>query len=198
MKKIGLFFGSFNPITIAHLIIAERSLNYSEIEEVWFVISPQNPAKKHRKDIADEKHRLEMVRLATRHDHRLIPSDIEFYLPRPSYTNMTIRKLIENHPDKEFHIICGEDVFMKIPRWRNAKYVIDSCGFIAHRRKESNFANFNPDKKMHEKTVYIKKFAAMNISSTLVRENIKNNKPFHYAVPDLVCKYLKENNLYKI
>ncbi|HQV61071.1 MAG TPA: nicotinate (nicotinamide) nucleotide adenylyltransferase, partial [Chitinophagaceae bacterium] len=116
--KIGLYFGSFNPVHVAHLIIANHILNETDIEKVWFVVSPQNPFKTEN-SLLNEYHRLHLVKLATENDNRIKASDIEFTLPKPSYTVNTLAYLAEKHPEHEFCIIMGSDSFQNLPKWKN-------------------------------------------------------------------------------
>src|SRR5215211_2217721 len=126
--KIGLYFGSFNPIHVGHLIIANHVLNETEVEKIWFLISPQNPFKT-ESQLLNEYHRLHLVRIATEDDPRIKASDIEFSLPKPSYTSTTLAYLGEKYPEHEFSIIMGSDSFQNIHKWKNSE-AITSNHFI--------------------------------------------------------------------
>jgi len=121
--KIGLYFGSFNPIHVAHLIIANHILNETYIEKVWFVVSPQNPFKEESK-LLNEYHRLHLVRLAAEDDTRIKASDIEFSLPKPSYTTATLAYLADKYPEHEFGIIMGSDSFQNLHKWKNYEVIV--------------------------------------------------------------------------
>ena len=121
--KIGLYFGSFNPVHAGHLIIASHILNETDIEKVWLVVSPQNPFKQEN-GLLNEYHRLHLVQLATEQDNRIKASDIEFGLPKPSYTINTLTYLAEKFPDHEFSIIMGSDSFQNLHKWKNAELII--------------------------------------------------------------------------
>src|SRR6478672_10807435 len=131
--KIGLYFGSFNPVHVAHLIIANHVLNESEIERVWFIVSPQNPFKT-ESSLLNEYHRLHLLRLATENDNRIKASDIEFALPRPSYTVNTLAYLSEKFPGNEFNIIMGSDSFQNLGKWKNSDVIIKNYEIYVYRR----------------------------------------------------------------
>ena len=123
--KIGLYFGSFNPVHVAHLIIANHVLNQTDIEKLWFVVSPQNPLKA-ESNLLNEYHRLHLVRLATEDDNRIKASDIEFHLPKPSYTTNTLAYLAEKYPDHKFCIIMGSDSFQNLEKWKNYEVIVEN------------------------------------------------------------------------
>src|ERR1700704_5489811 len=116
--EIGLFFGSFNPVHVGHLIIANHILNFTPLKKVWFIVSPQNPFKKNA-SLLNEYDRLHLLKVATEDDNRVKVSDIEFKLPRPSYTSLTLAHLQENSPDHQFSIIMGSDSFQNLHKWKN-------------------------------------------------------------------------------
>ena len=131
--KTGLFFGSFNPIHVGHLIIANHVLNETDVEKIWFIVSPQNPFK-NESTLLNEYHRLHLVRLATENDNRIKASEIEFGLPRPSYTVDTLAYLSEKFPDNEFSIIMGSDSYQNLPKWKNAEVILNNYGVYVYQR----------------------------------------------------------------
>ena len=133
--KIGLYFGSFNPVHVGHLIIANHVLNETNIEKLWFVVSPQNPFKK-ESTLLNEYHRLHLVRLATENDNRIKASEIEFTLPRPSYTIDTLAYLAEKFPEHEFAIIMGSDSYQNLPNWKNGELINANYDIYVYQRPE--------------------------------------------------------------
>jgi nicotinate-nucleotide adenylyltransferase len=131
--KIGLYFGSFNPIHIGHLIIASHVADHTEMQQVWFVVSPQNPLKP-SSVLLNEYHRLHLVHLAIEDDLRLKASEVEFKLPRPSYTIDTLTYLQEKYPQHEFSVIMGSDSFQNLPRWKNFEQLVKNYAFIIYNR----------------------------------------------------------------
>lgn len=184
MKKIGLFFGSFNPIHIGHLIIASIVKETSDVDEVWFVVSPQNPFKKN-KNLLHEFDRLEMVRLATTDDFSFRVCDVEFRMPKPSYTIDTLTVLQEKHPTKEFHLIIGEDNLASFPKWKNHEQILEHFGLIVYPRPNAA----DSDLKNHESVRFIDA-PEMDISATLIRKLIKEGKSIKYLVPDAVASLI--------
>ena len=183
--EIGLFFGSFNPIHIGHLIIAQYFLTNSEINEIWFIVSPHNPLKR-KSDLFDPSHRLEMVRLAIEDNEKMVASDIEFSLPAPSYTINTLSVLSINHPKRDFVILMGADSLDTIQEWKNYQKILDNYKIYIYPRKDS-FTIKNKFKKYD-----IQKFNApiIEISSTLIRDNLRNKNPIKYLVPGSIFEYL--------
>src|SRR6476661_2926473 len=137
---IGLYFGSFNPIHIGHLIIANHILNTTAITKVWFVISPQNPFK-HSNSLLNEFDRLYLVQKAVEEDSRLKAIDIEFSLPKPSYTSNTLMYLQERYPGKQFEIIMGSDSFQNLGKWHNAEFIISNYKLIVYKRPGFDIVN---------------------------------------------------------
>ena len=136
MKEIGLFFGSFNPIHTGHMIIANLVKETTSVEEVWFIVSPQNPFKKN-KNLLHEFDRLDMVNAAIADDYQFRSSDVEFNMPRPSYTIDTLTVLQEKHPDKKFKLIIGEDNLASFPKWKNHDKILEHFGLIVYPRPNS-------------------------------------------------------------
>lgn len=188
--KTGLYFGSFNPIHTGHLIIADFFLNYSDLQSVWFIVSPQNPLKRSA-SLLNEYHRLFLVRLATEGNVKLRTSDIEFKLPRPSYTIDTLTYLEEKYPKNEFTVIIGSDSLNNIGKWKNSEtllknysfYVYQRPGFEAPQQSKGNIRLFEAP--------------LINISSTYIRNAIQQEKSVKYLVPDKVLEEIERNNYYK-
>ena len=189
--KIGLFFGSFNPIHIGHLIIAEYCLEHSDLSKIWFVISPCNPLKKKVSLLAGH-HRLYMTKLAIEDDLRFQACDIEFKLPYPSYTATTLMRLSEKYPDKEFVLIMGADNMENIEKWRNWDYILENYQIIVYPRhgfEQSDNAKYSCVNHINA--------PLMELSATQIRESIKNGQQVRYMLPDVVARYIDEMNFYK-
>jgi len=191
MKKTGLFFGSFNPIHIGHLVIAEYMVENTDLEEIWFVVSPQNPLKDKKTLLADN-HRWYMVNLAIENDARFKAIDIEFHMPRPSYTIDTLTRLNEKYPNNVFVLVTGSDIFKNFHKWKNHETLINQFPFYVYNR-----SNFKLD--IYENYPQIKFFDApqMEISSSFIRNSIKEQKEIQYMLPPQIDAYIKEMNFYK-
>ena len=133
MKKVGLFFGSFNPIHTGHLAVAEACLNEHRLDQVWFVVSPQNPFKLST-ELAPEEHRLEMAKIAIAGNLRFAVSDIEMYLPKPSYTRHTLAQLTSDFPDHRFSLILGEDILVSFHKWKEDRWKLDHFELLVYPR----------------------------------------------------------------
>lgn len=191
--KVGLYFGSFNPIHVGHLVIANHFAEFSDLEQVWFVVTPHNPFKK-KSSLLDNYQRLEMVYRATKDYPKLKPSDIEFKLPQPNYTINTLVHLEEKYPNHEFCLIMGEDNLKHFHKWKNASVIIENYHIYVYPRmlKEPIETEFNNHKKVH----YINA-PVMEISSTFIRKSIKEGKNVQPLLPHNVWEYLDEMNFYK-
>lgn len=191
MKKTGLFFGSFNPIHIGHLVIAEYMVENTDLEEIWFVVSPQNPLKEKKTLLADN-HRWYMVNLAIENDARFKAIDIEFHMPRPSYTIDTLTRLNEKYPNNVFVLVTGSDIFKNFHKWKNHDTLINQFPFYVYNRPEYKLENY-------ENHPQIKLFDApqMEISSSFIRNSIKEKKEIQYMLPPQIDKYIKEMNFYE-
>ncbi|MFT4602978.1 MAG: nicotinate-nucleotide adenylyltransferase [Arenicella sp.] len=210
MKKIGLFFGSFNPIHIGHLILGNYLADNSDLDEVWFVVSPHNPHKK-KANLLEDHHRLALVRIAVEDNNKLTASDIEFDLPKPSYTVFTLQKLKEDHPDKEFVLIMGEDNLRTFHKWQNYEYILDNHQIYVYPRVETiqEAAKTEGDrlssgaeiKEMdlvnHKSITLLEDVPMMKISSSYIRNAVKEGKDVRYLLSEPVFKYLDEMNFYK-
>ena len=188
--KIGLYFGSFNPVHIAHLIIANHVLNETEIEKVWFVVSPQNPFKEEN-NLLNEYHRLHLVRLATEDDSRIKASDIEFTLPKPSYTTTTLSYLADKYPEHKFCIIMGSDSFQNLHKWKNYHVIVNNYLLYVYLRPGYNIEN-NIGANIH-----VLNAPLLQLSSTQIRECIKEGKSVRYMIPDRVLEEIKRGGYYK-
>lgn len=188
--KIGLYFGSFNPIHVGHLIIANTILNQTELKKLWFVVSPQNPLKTND-NLLDEYDRLHFLKLATEQDNRIKVSDIEFRLPRPSYTINTLTYLKEKHPDDDFSIIMGSDSFQNLSKWKNYEMIIRHHEIYIYKRPEYAIDNLLNAK------VHIVDAPLLEISSTQIRQNIKEGKSVRYMIPDKVLEEIERGNFYR-
>jgi len=195
MKKIGLFFGSFNPIHIGHLFVAEMALEQHNLEEVWFIVSPASPYKVNTGELASENDRYNMVQQAILYNEKLKVSDVEFRMSYPSYTANTLYFLKEQNPDKKFYLICGTDVYVDIESWFLGKELIDSVdSFIVYPRNSSKI--YSPQ-SMINKTNWIVNVPNLEVSATFIRSQITNNKTTEHILPKEVKEYIINNKLYK-
>lgn len=188
--KIGLYFGSFNPVHVAHLIIANHILNETDIEKIWFVVSPQNPFKTET-NLLNEYHRLHLVRLATEDDNRIKASDIEFGLPKPSYTTATLAYLSEKHPEHEFCIIMGSDSFENLHKWKNYEVIVKNYPVYVYIRPGFEATN-NIGADLH-----LLDAPLLQLSATLIRKYIKEGKSVRYMIPEKVLDEIEKGGYYK-
>lgn len=188
--KIGLYFGSFNPIHIGHLIIANHILNETDLQKVWFVVSPQNPFKQ-SSTLLNEYDRLHLVQKAVESDDRLRASEIEFSLPKPSYTAHTLTYLTEKYPNYQFTVIMGSDSFQNLGNWKNAETIIANYPILVYRRpgfEVNNTVGAN---------VSIMDAPLLEISATYIRECIQKGKSVRYLLPDVVKDEIEKSGFYK-
>ncbi len=191
MSKIGLYFGSFNPIHTGHLIIAQHILNETDISQVWLIVSPQNPLKT-QKQLLNEYDRLHLVNLAIEHSPRLKASDIEFRLPKPSFTINTLTYLKEKFPQHEYAIIVGSDSWQNMANWKNGDKIIkDYPIYVYERPGFQNPADSPPN-------VFFLKAPLLEISATHIRELAQEGKSIRYLVPDIVCDEIEKTGYYKL
>jgi nicotinate-nucleotide adenylyltransferase len=188
--KIGLYFGSFNPVHIAHLIIANHLLNETDIEKIWFVVSPQNPFKE-EKSLLNEYHRLHLVKSAIQDDNRMKASDIEFNLPKPSYTTSTLAYLKEKHPEHQFCIIMGGDSFQNLHKWKNYEVIVKDYDVYVYNRPGFEINN-TLDAKLH-----VVDAPLLQLSATQIRKYIKEGKSIRYLVPENVREEIEKGGYYK-
>ena len=190
--KVGLFFGSFNPVHFGHLIIAESMLQLAELDEVWLIVSPQNPFKE-KKDLLDHHHRLEMVNVATHNNLRVNGSDVEFGLPIPSYTIDTMRFLDKEYPNHEFAIMIGEDNLAGLNKWKDSEALLRDYPFFVYPRINSNPVDFAD----YPETVKQVDAPIVGISSTQIRRRIKAGFSIRYWVVDEVRQIIEERGYYQ-
>lgn len=190
--KIGLFFGTFNPIHVGHLVIANHIAEYTDLDQIWFVVTPQSPFKI-KASILDNRQRYEMVYRATKDYQSLRPCDIEFHLPQPNYTIDTLTYLQEKYPEHTFALIMGEDNLQSFHKWKNYELILNDHDIYVYPRisKESVKTRF----ENHER---IKKVDApvMELSSTFIRKSRKEGKNVKAMLPEPVWEYLDEMNFY--
>jgi len=197
MKKVGLFFGSFNPIHVGHLVIANHIAHSGMVDEVWFVVSPQNPFKK-KKSLLEEYHRLALVNEAIDENPKLKSSDIEFTMPQPSYTADTLAFLIDKYPELDFSLIMGEDNIKSFHKWKNYEVILKNHSVLVYPR-----VGLDEDLKaksdiLNHKSVHVlENIPVMDISASYIRNQIKEGKTVAYLLTDKVAKYLDEMNFYK-
>lgn len=192
-RKIGLFFGTFNPVHIGHLIIANHMAEFSDLEEVWLVVTPHNPFKK-KSSLLENHHRLEMVYKACEGYENLKPSDIEFNLPQPNYTATTLAHLQDKYPTNEFCPIMGEDNLRTFHKWKNYEVILENHQVYVYPR--ISVGQLENNLKDHPK---ITRVAApvMEISSTFIRKAIKEGKNIKPMLPSSVWEYIDLMNFYK-
>jgi len=191
MAKTGLFFGSFNPIHVGHLIIAGYMANFTDLDEVWLVVSPHNPLKV-KKGLGNMYDRLEMARLATEPAENLKVSDIEFGLPQPSYTIDTLTYLHEKYPAKEFVLIMGADNLSSFKKWKNYEILLRNYHIYVYPRPGSDITEW----KDHPAITFTDT-PQMEISSTFIRNALKANKNIQFLVPDQVIAFIDSKNMYR-
>lgn len=190
--KIGLFFGSFNPIHVGHLIIANHLAEYTDLKQVWFVVSPQNPLKE-KESLLNEYHRLDLVNIAIEGNTKLKTSDIEFKLPKPSYTIDTLQYLKEKFPKKEFCLIMGSDNVTSIHKWKNFEKIIDNFPIYVYKR--SGDEHLVLQKKYPQ--IKFLDVPLLDVSSSLIRKMIKEKKSVRYLLPDNVHEQVMKSGYYK-
>ena len=191
MKKTGLFFGSFNPIHIGHLALANYMISFTDLDEVWFVISPHNPLKD-KQSLLAQNHRLYMIKLAVENHPKFKASDIEFKLSQPSYTINTLTHLKEKYPKKNFSLIMGMDNLQNFHKWKNYEQILDKHSIYVYPRQHSHAGSFinHPNIKITEAPV-------MEISSSFIRKAILDKKDVSCFMPEKVAAYVSEMNFYK-
>ena len=188
--KIGLYFGSFNPVHVGHLIIVNHILNESELETIWFIVSPLNPFKDSH-NLMNEYDRLHLVKKAIEEDPRLKASDIEFSLPKPSYTVHTLAYLKEKYPDHSFSIIMGSDSFQNLGKWKNPETLIENYPIIIYKRP-----GFDVNNKLNA-NITIMDAPLLEISSTHIRRLIKAGKSIKYLVPSNIEEEILSSTFFR-
>lgn len=193
MKRIGLYFGTFNPIHVGHLVIANHMAEFSDLDEVWFVITPQSPFKV-KKTLLDNNHRYQMVFEAIKEYPKLKASRVEFKLPQPNYTVHTLAYISEKHPTYRFALIMGEDNLKSFPKWKNHEVILENHELYVYPRiSEGELPEVLKD---HPR---INRVAApiMELSSTFIRRSHKEGKDIRPMLPDAVWRYMDEMNFYR-
>lgn len=188
--KIGLYFGSFNPVHHGHLIIANHIINTGLVDQLWMIVSPQNPFKTSQV-LLNENHRLNLVKIAIEGESKIKVNNIEFKLPKPSYTINTLTYLKEKYPKYQFSIIMGSDGFQNLQKWKNASVIIKEYPIIIYKRP--GFAVTDN----YGAATHIVDAPLLEISSTHIRKLIKENKSIRYLVPDAVKEEIELRNYYK-
>lgn len=201
--NIGLYFGTFNPIHIGHLIIANYMVEFTDLDQVWLVVTPQNPLKKKTTLLADY-HRLAMVELAVEQNEKLKASTIEFNLPKPSYTINTLAYIKEKYPKHQFSLIMGEDNLRTLHHWKNYEQIIDNHKIYIYPRaltEQEKTASTNEEivenNLQHHKNVVFCDAPVMKVSSSFIRDAIKNKKDVRYLLSEPVHQYVEKMNFYK-
>jgi nicotinate-nucleotide adenylyltransferase len=189
--KVGLFFGSFNPIHIGHLIIANIMAETTDLDQVWFVVTPHNPLKP-SKSLLHDFDRYDMVRAAVYEHYKLQVSDIEFHLPKPNYTIHTLVQLSEKHPDKKFKVIVGEDNLQSLPKWKNYERIVEDYGLYVYPRP-----NVAVSELKNHPNVRMVPAPMMDISATFIRNCIRNRHSIRYLVPDAVEAIIRDKKHYQ-
>jgi len=189
--KTGLFFGSFNPIHIGHLAIANYLAVFTDLEQVWFVVSPQNPLKP-KESLLSDYHRLALVREAIGDNTRYKASNIEFNLPKPSYTINTLTHLKEDYPERQFVLIMGADNLQTLHKWKNYEQILEQYEVYVYPRKETTPGEFSthPKVKMIDAPI-------MEISATFIRQAIKAKKDVSFFLHAAVYEYIREMHFYE-
>lgn len=189
--KTGLFFGSFNPIHIGHMALANYFVEYTDLMQVWFIISPQNPLKK-KESLLNDQLRLEMVELAIDKDERFHICDIEFRMPQPSYTIDTLTYLSEKYPKREFILLMGSDGLNTFHKWKNYELITENYHrFIYPRNTEKSVDLFK-----HKNITVLKEAPKIEISSSFIRSALKENKDVRYFLCEKVYDFVLQRNLY--
>ncbi len=191
--KVGLYFGTFNPIHIGHLIIANHMAEYSGLDQIWMMVTPHNPFKK-KDTLLGDYQRLHLVFLATEDYPKIKPSDFEFKLPQPNYTVNTLAHLQDKYPNYDFSLIMGEDNLKTFHKWKNYDTILENHAIYVYPRISSESENH--EFKNHPK-INLVNAPIVEISSTFIRENIKNKKNVQPLLPAKVWEYIDHNNLYK-
>ena len=189
--KIGLFFGSFNPVHTGHMIIANYMVEYTDLDKVWMVLSPHNPFKK-KQDLANDYDRLHLLNLAIGSNHKIKSSQVEFKLPKPSYTIDTLRFLKTENPDHEYVVIMGGDNIEHFDKWKEYKSILKDHDIYVYRRKSADENKFDKHPR-----VKIIEAPLIEISGTAIRKALKNKKSIQYLVPEAVFEYLSPSHLYR-
>lgn len=188
---VGLFFGSFNPVHIGHLALANYMLSFTDMDQVWLVVSPHNPLKK-KSGLLNQNDRLHLVNLALDFNPKIKSTNIEFDLPQPSYTINTLAHLKEKFPEHQFSLIMGQDNLQTLDKWKNYEEILKKYHIYVYPRKNVKSSEFDSHKHVH-----LTEAPVMEISSTFIRNAIKSNKNIQYFMHPKVWEYIDEMNFYK-
>jgi nicotinate-nucleotide adenylyltransferase len=189
--KTGLFFGSFNPIHVGHMVLANYMVSYTDLDEVWFVVSPHNPHKE-KSTLLAQNHRLQMVRIAVEDHPKMKASNIEFKLSQPSYTINTLTHLREKHPKKDFCLILGMDNLQTFDKWKNYEQILKNHTLYVYPRQGSVGDKFRDHPHVH-----ITDAPVIEVSSSFIRSAITSGKDVNCFMPEKVAQYIQEMNFYK-
>ncbi len=189
--KIGLLFGSFNPVHVGHMVLANYMLEYTDLDKIWFVVSPHNPLKP-KNSLLHERQRLQMITLAIGDNNKMKASNIEFKLPQPSYTINTLAYLKEKHPSTDFVLIMGADNLQNFHKWKNYEEILHQYELYVYPRPEAKVSEFANHKK-----VKLVNAPLMELSSTAIRNAVKEKKDVRYFVPEAAWEFLKESHFYE-
>lgn len=191
--KVGLFFGSFNPIHLGHMIIANHMAEYTNLDEIWLVVSPQNPFKE-KSSLLHQNHRLELIYRATEDYEKIKPSDIEFKLSQPHYTSHTLAYLEEKYPQHEFSLILGADNLSTLHKWYNSEHLIQRYSFYVYPR--IGHENM-PKNLLFSQSVELVNAPIIGISASQIRKAISEGKSVRALIPEKAWQYLDEMNFYR-
>ncbi len=188
--KVGLYFGSFNPVHVGHLIIANHVAYNTDLQQVWFVVSPQNPFKQSA-GLLNEYHRFHLIQSAIDGENKLRVSSVEFKLPKPSYTVDTLAYLAEKHPEHEFSIVMGSDGFKNLDKWKNYEVIAKNYPIYIYKRPGFEVV------ETHGANIILLEAPLLEISSTRIRDLIREKKSIRFLVPDVVREEIEQNSYYR-
>lgn len=203
--KIGLYFGTFNPVHVGHLVIANYMAEHTDLDQVWLVVSPQNPLK-NKASLLPDFHRLSLVKEAIDDNNKLKPCDIEFSLSKPSFTVTTLTYLMEKHPENEFSIIMGEDNLRSLHKWFNYDVILKNHNIYVYPRvltiqEEQELEKYKLQEQHkfhnHPKIIFCHEAPVMKVSASFIRKSIKDGKDVKYLLTEPVYKYIEEMHFYK-
>lgn len=190
--KIGLFFGTYNPVHVGHMVIANYMVEFTDLDQIWLVVTPQNPFKQ-KESMLKDYDRLHLMHLAIGDDSRLKASDIEFSLPQPNYTVTTLAYIKEKFPEHQFALIMGADNLNNFHKWKNHEVILKDHELYVYPRLESNEGG---QLRQHYKVNYVEA-PVMKISSSFIRRAIGEGKNVNHYMPSATAKYIDEMNFYK-
>lgn len=194
-NKVGLFFGSFNPIHNGHLMLADYLLSFTDLEQVWFVVTPHNPFKQ-KSNLLPDRERLHLAHLALEGDDRMRAVDIEFHLPQPNYTAQSLAHLREQFPEKQFVIIMGEDNLRGLHKWKNVESIVAEHDILAYPR-HLDVPSDRPSLLERYPRATLVNAPRVEVSATLIRESFRLRKPLRHFLPKAVFDYIEGSNLFQ-